>query len=108
MLFRSLLAGAGFRDLGANLTPLPRPRDESELVDHGVYGRVRHPIYGGLVLLALAWACLTASPPAFAAAALLLLFFEAKSRREEAWLLARHPGYAGYRGRTHRFFPGLH
>lgn len=104
----AFLAGSGLRDLGPNLTPLPHPRVEGVLVEGGVYRWVRHPIYGGLILLALGWACFTASPPALAAAALLLLFFEAKSRREEAWLLERHPGYDGYRARTRRFLPGIH
>ena len=31
-------------------------------------------------------------------------FLEAKRRREEAWLLEQHPGYAEYRGRVHRRF----
>lgn len=101
------LTVAGVRRLGPNFTPLPHPIDEGTLVQHGIYGHVRHPIYGGLILQASAWACFSASPLAFLATALLLLFFEAKSRREEAWLSSRHAEYAAYRTRTHRFFPGL-
>ncbi len=32
-------------------------------------------------------------------------FFDLKSRREEAWLAERFPGYADYRARTKRFIP---
>jgi len=34
-------------------------------------------------------------------------FFWLKSRREEAWLTERFPGYDAYRRRTRRFLPGL-
>ena len=99
------LAFRGIRDLRDALTPLPYPRPEAELVEVGVYRLVRHPIYGGLVIAGVGWGLLTASPAAMAAAILLLAFFELKSRREEAWLEARFPGYAAYRARTRRLIP---
>ncbi|HEU5203376.1 MAG TPA: methyltransferase, partial [Candidatus Limnocylindrales bacterium] len=55
-------ARRGMRDLGASLTPLPHPRDDAELVEAGIYASVRHPIYGGLILLGVGWALLAASP----------------------------------------------
>src|SRR5262245_20292441 len=35
--------------LGRNLSPLPHPTDEAILVETGIYGLVRHPIYSGLI-----------------------------------------------------------
>ncbi|MFM2105461.1 MAG: hypothetical protein RL338_493 [Chloroflexota bacterium] len=102
-----VLLRRGVADLGRNLTPNPRPRDDGELVESGIYARVRHPIYGGLVVVAVAWGLLTASPPALVLAAALLGFFVLKARREEAWLVARFPGYPAYRGRTRRLIPWL-
>ena len=101
------LAARGGRDLQAALTPLPYPRAEAELVETGVYARIRHPIYGGLLVAATGWSLITASVVGIALTAVLWLFFEAKSRREESWLEQRFPGYAAYRERTHRLMPWL-
>jgi protein-S-isoprenylcysteine O-methyltransferase Ste14 len=101
------LVSLGIRDLRHALTPLPYPRDDAELVQTGVYGRVRHPIYGGLVIGSIGWGLLTASPMALAMAVAVFGFFELKSRREEAWLEGRYPEYPSYRARTRRFIPWL-
>jgi protein-S-isoprenylcysteine O-methyltransferase Ste14 len=101
------LAVRGSWDLRAAITPLPYPRAEAELVETGVYARVRHPIYGGLLLAASGWSLATASVVALALTFGLWLFFEGKSRREERWLVERFPGYLAYRERTHRFMPWL-
>ena len=95
-------------DLGPSLTAVPRPRDDAHLIETGIYGRIRHPIYGALILCAAGWAIATASLLALAASAALAIWLDAKARREEAWLLARYPGYAAYRRGTHRFVPGLY
>ena len=44
---------AGRDALGAALTPLPYPEPDGGLVTDGVYARVRHPIYGGVILVAI-------------------------------------------------------
>ncbi len=104
----AIVAVLGVLGLGSSLSPFPKPVDGSELVTHGVYGVIRHPIYSGIVLAAIGWSVATASIVAFAAAVLLFLLFDAKSRREEVWLAERHPGYAAYRTRTKRLVPGLY
>jgi protein-S-isoprenylcysteine O-methyltransferase Ste14 len=99
------LAARGLLDLRENLTALPHPRDGATLVDRGAYHRVRHPIYGGLVLAGFGWGLVWASPAALAIAALLVVFFDLKSRREEAWLADRFADYPAYRARTRRLIP---
>ena len=101
-----LLTIRGVVDLGGAMTPLPRPRDGSALIDTGAYSLVRHPIYGGLILASLGWALVQASIVAFPFALLLAAFLFVKSAREEAWLEQRFPAYASYRARTRRLFPG--
>jgi protein-S-isoprenylcysteine O-methyltransferase Ste14 len=103
-----ILSLRGLRDLGSNLTPVPHPRAGATFVGSGIYARARHPIYGGLIVGAFGWSLVLSSPPALAAAVVLALFFELKSRREEAWLVARYPEYPGYAARTSRFVPGIY
>ena len=98
----------GVQGLGGSRTAMPRPRDEASLVTGGIYRRVRHPIYLGLIALAMGWACVTLSPLALAAAIALAVVLDLKARREEFWLTERYSEYPRYRARTHRFIPGVY
>lgn len=91
--------------LGPNLTPLPHPKDKATLVESGLYGVVRHPIYCALILMALGWALLVQGWLTLAYVALLFVFFDIKSRREETWLMARFPAYAAYRRKVRKLIP---
>lgn len=110
----ALLAGgglvglAGLRALGSSLTATPRPKRGAEFVDSGIYARIRHPLYVAVTVTALGWALATGTPVGIAVAVVLALWLDAKSRREEAWLLEAYPPYAAYRQRTHRFVPGVY
>lgn len=99
VLAGAALGLAGIFNLGRQLTPLPRPVEDGALRESGAYGLVRHPMYGGVLLLALGWALFT-SPLALVAAAIAAVFLEGKRRMEEAWLAQRHPAYAEYRRRV--------
>jgi protein-S-isoprenylcysteine O-methyltransferase Ste14 len=100
-----LVAGGAF--LGRSLSPFPRPLEGASLRQHGVYGIVRHPMYGGAIAMAFGWALAT-TPAAFGGAVVLGAYLELKSRREEVWLAERYPAYDAYRRRTRwRFLPGL-
>jgi len=73
----------------------------------GVYGFVRHPMYGGVILAVAGWS-MVRTPLGLAAAALLTAFLDLKSRREEVWLVERYPRYDVYRRRVRwRFVPGI-
>jgi protein-S-isoprenylcysteine O-methyltransferase Ste14 len=98
----------GFTDLGGSLTPLPRPRADGRLVEAGIYRRLRHPIYAGLICAGIGWSVLTASLPAALVALVLAVFLDLKARREEAWLVDRYKDYAAYQQRSHRFVPGIY
>lgn len=98
----------GARHLGDSLTAMPRPRDDASLVQDGIYARVRHPMYAGIVGLGLGWALVTLSLPALVGALVLALVLDMKARREEGWLAERYTGYPEYRSRTHRFIRGVY
>jgi protein-S-isoprenylcysteine O-methyltransferase Ste14 len=98
---------AGVMVLGRNRTPFPQPREDSELVRHGIYARVRHPLYTSVMLASLGWALIWQSMAAYVAALTLIPFFHAKALREEHWLREQFPGYVDYMKRVPRFVPGL-
>ena len=98
----------GKRDLGAQRTPYVAPKDDGCLVTTGIYARVRHPLYLGVIALGFSWALLWRSGPALALAALQIPFLDLKARREEHCLRERYAGYAGYARRVKRFIPGLY
>ncbi|MDH3249102.1 MAG: 2-amino-4-hydroxy-6-hydroxymethyldihydropteridine diphosphokinase [Acidimicrobiia bacterium] len=104
----ALLMLAGVRGLGRNLTAFPEPVKYGELSDEGVYGLVRHPIYGANVLLLMGVALLGRSWLAFLCAAGAGLFFWMKAGAEEVRLGLRYGGYAAYRRKVpHRLLPWI-
>jgi protein-S-isoprenylcysteine O-methyltransferase Ste14 len=90
-----LFAG-GIRGLAGQITPFPKPIEDGGLRQDGAYGLVRHPMYGGALLVTLGWS-LVSSPVALAPWAVAAVFLDAKRRREEAWLEEVHPDYEQYR-----------
>lgn len=108
ILLGLVLAGRAMVDLDGSLSPLPKPVESATLVERGVYGTVRHPIYAALILIAIGWSLATLSPLALALTALLAVVLDLKSRREEVWLRERFPGYPAYATRTKRFIPRVY
>jgi protein-S-isoprenylcysteine O-methyltransferase Ste14 len=98
---------AGTIVLGRNRTAYPRPLDASNLVKHGIYARVRHPLYTSLMLLSAGWALLWQSLPSLVAAVVMVPFLYGKSRREEHLLAEKFPHYADYARRVPRFLPRI-
>lgn len=108
MIAGAPLAIAGLLSLGSALTALPYPTDDGSLVVAGPYAIVRHPIYSGLILGALGWALYQHSWLVLGYAVALFVLFDAKSRREETWLMERYEEYAVYRSRVAKLIPWLY
>lgn len=104
----AILVGKGLVDLGNNLTPLPYPRQDGQLVQSGVYGIVRHPLYSGITLAAKAYAIGQLSLSHFGAMLLLVAFFDFKANQEEIWLSERYPEYLNYRQRVKKLVPWIY
>lgn len=96
-----LLAWAGIT-LGASLTPFPAPKTGQELTTTGAYTLVRHPMYGGGILIAVGWSILFGTIIGLGLTAVLAIFLDLKARREEAWLREQVAGYAAYCKQTRR------
>lgn len=95
-------------NLGANLTPLPHPKDNSVLIQTGLYQYVRHPIYFGVLLATLAWLLIFPGLYILAYSICLFLFFDIKARREEVWLTERFSSYKEYQARVKKLIPGIY
>jgi protein-S-isoprenylcysteine O-methyltransferase Ste14 len=104
----SVLIIKGLLDLGSNLTPLPYPREDGQLVRSGVYSIVRHPLYSSLIFAAFSWVVFQVSLSHLIGAAILFAFFDVKARREEAWLTEKYSEYSDYQQRVKKLIPGLY
>jgi protein-S-isoprenylcysteine O-methyltransferase Ste14 len=105
MIGGGILFVSGLVRLGRGLTPLPYPKDGAELVRTGPFALVRHPIYGGGLLLGLGFALIIQSWLTIGYAVVLFAFLDAKSRREERWLAEKFPEYASYQRRVRKLIP---
>lgn len=94
----------GRLSLGRNIGFVPAQR---ELVAHGAYRFMRHPIYTGVSLSGLGYALAYYSPRNALFIFLLILWFAAKSLAEESFL-RQDPGYVAYIKRVRwRWLPGV-
>jgi protein-S-isoprenylcysteine O-methyltransferase Ste14 len=82
-----------------------KPSMADALVEHGVYGHIRHPIYAGLLLEFAALILLKPRRTVALACALGMLWALLQARLEEVDLLQRMPAYRDYLGRVPRFIP---
>lgn len=93
--------------MNKNLSPFPTPKDNSELITTGLFSKVRHPIYSGILLLAFSLALYLNSGFKILVAFFLLILFHFKTRYEEKQLSLKFPEYKNYKMNTGRFIPKL-
>ena len=102
----ALILLASFVNLGAALTPTPVPNG-ADLRQDGMYRRVRHPIYSGVLLVMLGVVLRSPGWWPFGWWLVLLAILTAKALWEERMLRNAFPDYAGYMRRTGRFLPKI-
>lgn len=83
----------------------PEPSAEAKLVTTGVFKRMRHPIYAGLIWVGYGIGIASGPVPHLFFAIALHVVLHHKSKLEETFLLAKFPEYASYQAKTGRFFP---
>lgn len=98
----------GLLDLGNNLTPLPYPKADGKLIQTGIYGIIRHPLYSGLIFTTLAWSFWQLSLSHFLVTIIIFSILNAKSSREEIWLIEKYPEYCEYQQKVKKFIPWLY
>lgn len=104
----ALLTLTGAVSLGRWLTPFPQPLPESQLRTAGAYALVRHPLYSGILFMALGWSLYSLSVAGLAFDAVVFVFFDRKAAREEIWLAEKFSGYAAYRRRVKKLIPWIY
>lgn len=93
--------------LGRNWSARVTLKEDHELIQHGPYRFVRHPIYSGLLLMILGTALLSGHNGGFVAVVICFLGFRIKLRQEEDLLTKKLPGYSEYMARTKALIPFL-
>ena len=110
-LFGWLLVAAGAALIWAALLNLgwraAAPTTGDKLEAHGIYSRIRHPIYSGLLLEFAGILLLNPRPPVLLAVSLGVGWVVVQARLEEIDLLQRMPAYQQYMQRVPRFLPRL-
>jgi protein-S-isoprenylcysteine O-methyltransferase Ste14 len=101
----AIILVTSFVRLGKSLTANPVPKEDGVLVTSGLYSRVRHPIYFGLLVLAAGVVLDAGWWPQIIIALMLYLLLNIKAQFEEDLLRQKYPEYKAYALKTPRFFP---
>ncbi|HMQ33045.1 MAG TPA: isoprenylcysteine carboxylmethyltransferase family protein [Chloroflexaceae bacterium] len=97
------------RSIGTNISPSHATREGHQLVTHGPYRWVRHPLYSVGILLCISLTLLTALWTLGVGMLIPLAVLLWRTPREEARLIETFGDeYRAYMRRTGRFFPRLH
>ena len=94
-----------FIGLGNSLTALAIPKDNGTLVTHGIYSRVRHPIYFGLLVMSLGVMLDAGYWPQVIVVMLLYVLLGNKADFEETMLRERYPAVQAIRREDTAVFP---
>jgi protein-S-isoprenylcysteine O-methyltransferase Ste14 len=91
-----------------NLSVLPEPVRNGELVERGPYKTIRHPMYSSVLLACAGLALIHGEWINGALLLLLVVVLLLKINREESLLTETYPEYRAYMGRSSRLIPGLY
>ena len=102
-----LLALVALFQLNDKISPFPSPKQNSELRTSAAFSISRHPIYTGIILVAIGVAVYLGSGYKIFVSIVLFALFFLKSQYEEQKLIEMFPDYKLYRTKTGRFFPKI-
>jgi protein-S-isoprenylcysteine O-methyltransferase Ste14 len=94
--------------LGRNWSGIVTFKEDHELIRHGPYGHVRHPIYSAILLMVLGSVLATGTLGALIGLPLIGVGVWLKVRQEESLMTAHFPAeYPAYRSQVSALIPGL-
>jgi len=85
------------KDLGRNLSPLPRPIKNSNLVTKGIYGFTRHPMYYSLIFISFGFFITKLSIYYLFLSIILFLIIKLKISLEDQFLKNKFNNYSLYK-----------
>ena len=85
------------KDLGRNLSPFPRPLNNSNLVTSGIYRFTRHPMYYSLILISIGLFIIKLSIYYLFLTISLALIIKFKIALEEKYLMNKFKNYFLYK-----------
>jgi len=85
------------KDLGRNLSPLPRPINNSNLVTTGIYRFTRHPMYYSLIFISIGVFIIKLSTYYLFLTISLALIIKFKIALEEKYLINKFKNYLLYK-----------
>jgi len=91
----------------SNLSVMPEPVSQGELITTGPYKSIRHPMYTSVLLGCAGMFLLNINSISAVLLALLCVVLTLKIKREEALLMQAYDGYGDYKKRTSALIPGL-
>ena len=91
----------------SNLNIVPTLKDKHQLITHGIYRFIRHPMYTSVLLFCLACTLTINNNQATIVMFVLLIDLILKSNVEEKLLSERFETYPNYKNKTGRFLPFL-
>lgn len=85
------------KDLGRNLSPFPRPINNSNLVTSGIYRFTRHPMYYSLIFISIGFFIVKLSIYYLFLTIILALIIKFKIALEEKYLMNKFKNYLLYK-----------
>ena len=100
-----LIIGAAGYSLRPSLRISPIPKENSPLIESGIYRRVRHPMYLAVILIGFGMAGFSDSALPWILEVLLIVDLNIKASFEDSLLLEAHPESFHYQMHVSRILP---
>ena len=97
IIIASIIMLVSIKDLGRNLSPFPRPINNSNLVTTGIYRFTRHPMYYSLIFISIGVFTIKLSVYYLFLTIFLALIIKFKIALEEKYLINKFKNYSLYK-----------